>query len=350
MSDALETSPTESAAVEQPSAEPTEAQLIEAASSALEEAAEEPVAQPDEAAEEQPEAAEAAPEATEEPEPAPDPEKVALDKRRAQEKAENSEFARVRRMEQRVKAAQAEADRRFEELRAKEAAVAEADALAQLLRDNPVRGFERLAERAGMKGHEALERLQRNYLNDGKPDEHDLREEIRSLKESIEQRDARMAQEREQARQVRTQQQHVEERNGWVDKLATVVTGEAAAKYPYLAAASKANPDVFRSQIEMAIDWTYQHAPGMPAEELLEYLDTQERQSYDRYNSFDLQATSPADAENEASGSAHPANAQRPPGATVRTVTANDAANGSGTRREMTEAERIKAADKLFYG
>jgi len=266
------------------------------------------------------------------------------------------EHAQLRRQQQQLARQQADFDARSAKLAEAEAAAADNAKLVELMKLNPIKAAEAMAEKGGLRGDQFLQRLQEAYVKGDDGGQAEVRTELAQIREEIaawNKSRAEAAKEQEQQQQQETLQ---EQQTQWVDKLIATTTNGSASRYQYLAAAIKTDPEDTRRVIGEAVKAVYENDWNVSPEDLLDHLDKQEKTSHGRFvaiqqhlNGARGQGNPAVDESANPAGQGSPASAQKP-AANQRTVTNHDVANSSGARRELSEAEALIEADRVLRG
>lgn len=249
--------------------------------------------------------------------------------------------------------AKAENERRAAELAQKQGELDQqfqtAREVAMLMQGNPVKAAERLAQLAGMRPSEYLQRLQQAYISGEEPQSQQLdavAQELASLRAEL-QREKQQRAEEEQARAY--QQQLIQVHEAETKNL----VGLAKSNAELFPALGRITDAALERRIGEAVEHFLRIGEHVGRYEVLQAVDKLVGEHLHELGLDDTMeqrvgATPATRVEKQASGSGNPAKTRN--GTTSRQIPTNrDAANTSGSRRALTVEERLREAEKVLW-
>lgn len=249
--------------------------------------------------------------------------------------------------------AKAENDKRAAELAQKQGELEQqfqtAREVAMLMQGNPVKAAEKLAQLAGMRPSEYLQRLQQAYISGEEPQSQQLdavAQELAQLRAEL-QREKQQRAEEEQSRAY--QQQMVEVHKAETSNLVSLAKANAEL-FPSL---NQINDEAMERRVAHAVAHFLKAGEHVGRYEVLQAVDTLVAEHLRELGIGDTvearASAAPATrVEKPATGSGNPAKTRN--GTASRQIPTNrDAANTSGSRRALSVEERLREAEKVLW-
>lgn len=262
------------------------------------------------------------------------------------------EHAQIRRQRRQVKRYQDELQASQQQFRRdqetfeaeRRAFMAERDTQRELRRTNPEAAWAADAKASGLDPDEYFRSVTERRIGEG-PGNSELTGRMAHLEAELKRRDAADQKRRDD---TESQQKQHGQTQAIQSDMATITDAlaqpEYAQKYPHLAAM---HPKARATHLHQALVWATGQAVPMRLDEICTALDDD---AAERYSHMQQGLGHPASSDEKPAGQAPPASRAKPGAGRRRTVSNTDTAASGGTRREMTDEERLLAADADIVG